>query len=82
MTTGTDHFDDIPFHQYLGLTTEDVQPDYARCRITINESTPKLMAMLAREGRTDLAQACFDFLPVRADLDLLGWEDSDIFAHS
>ena len=38
--------------------------------------------MLAREGRTELAQACFDFLPARAQLDLAGWEDVDIFAHS
>lgn len=37
--------------------------------------------MLAREGRTALAQACFDFLPVRAELDLAGWADVDIFAH-
>lgn len=40
-----------------------------------------LDAMLAREGRTDLAKACFDFLPSRATLDLAGWEDVDIFAH-
>jgi ribonuclease D len=40
-----------------------------------------LDAMLAREGRTHLAQACFDFLPTRAELDLAGWEDVDIFAH-
>jgi len=38
--------------------------------------------MLAREGRTEMAQACFDFLPMRARLDLAGWEDVDIFAHS
>lgn len=37
---------------------------------------------LAREGRTALAQACFDFLPTRAELDLAGWPDIDIFAHS
>jgi len=41
-----------------------------------------LDAMLAREGRTELAQACFDFLPTRAKLDLSGWEAEDIFAHS
>ncbi|HJT42691.1 MAG TPA: hypothetical protein VJ750_04235 [Rhizomicrobium sp.] len=40
-----------------------------------------LDAMLAREGRTQLAQACFDFLPARAGLDLAGWEELDIFAH-
>jgi ribonuclease D len=37
--------------------------------------------MLAREGRNRLAQACFDFLPIRAELDLLGWSGEDIFAH-
>ncbi len=42
----------------------------------------QLQAMLAREGRTELAQACFDFLPTRADLDLAGWPESDIFAHT
>jgi ribonuclease D len=41
----------------------------------------KLDDMLAREGRTHLAQACFDFLGTRADLDLLGWGEEDIFAH-
>jgi len=40
-----------------------------------------LDVMLAREGRTGLAQACFDFLPSRAALDLAGWEEVDIFAH-
>jgi ribonuclease D len=42
----------------------------------------RLDAMLSREGRTALAQACFDFLPWRAQLDVAGWEDVDIFAHS
>ena len=37
--------------------------------------------MLIREGRMDLAQACFDFLPARAALDVAGWEEVDIFAH-
>ncbi|MCV6592020.1 MAG: ribonuclease D [Silicimonas sp.] len=41
----------------------------------------KLDARLAREGRTDLAQAAFDFLPTRARLDLAGWPETDIFAH-
>ena len=41
----------------------------------------RLDAMLAREGRAALAQACFDFLPTRAELDLAGWPDQDIFAH-
>ena len=37
---------------------------------------------LEREERLDVAKACFEFLPTRAKLDLMGWEDSDIFAHS
>lgn len=41
-----------------------------------------LIEMLEREGRLELADACFEFLPVRAALDLAGWEDSDIFSHA
>jgi ribonuclease D len=41
----------------------------------------RLEALLVREGRLELAQACFDFLPDRAMLDLLGWDAPDIFAH-
>jgi ribonuclease D len=41
----------------------------------------KLDVVLAREGRTALAAACFNFLPERAELDLLGWDDPDIFSH-
>lgn len=37
--------------------------------------------LLAREGRTEVAQACFDFLPTRARLDLMGWPEVDIFSH-
>ncbi len=42
----------------------------------------KLEIMLEREGRADLARACFQFLPHRALLDVAGWEDTDIFAHA
>jgi ribonuclease D len=42
----------------------------------------RLDTMLAREGRTGLAQACFEFLPTRVKLDLQGWDTEDIFAHS
>ena len=38
--------------------------------------------MLSREGRMELAQSCMDFIPTRADLDLMGWIETDIFAHS
>ena len=37
---------------------------------------------LEREGRAELAQACYDFLPARAHLDILGWDDHDIFSHA
>ena len=47
----------------------------------LHEIKTILDAMLAREGRTQLAQACFDFLPYRARLDLIGWEEVDIFHH-
>ena len=61
----------------------DQQLQYAASDVLhLHEIKAGLESMLAREGRTGLAQACFDFLPVRAELDLLGWEDSDIFSHS
>ena len=41
----------------------------------------RLVELLDREGRSALAQACFDFLPARAALDLAGWDEEDIFAH-
>jgi len=42
----------------------------------------KLEAMIEREGRTEIAEACFQFLPVRVELDLCGWAETDIFSHS
>ena len=50
--------------------------------LNLHDIRDKLQAMLIREGRLELAQACFDFLPTRAQLDVNGWEDVDIFAHS
>ncbi|MDP1626282.1 ribonuclease D [Parvibaculum sp.] len=47
----------------------------------LHEIKSVLDAMLAREGRTELAKACFAFLPIRAALDLAGWPEEDIFAH-
>lgn len=47
----------------------------------LHDLRAKLETMLAREERAALAQACFDFLPARAALDLQGWEEPDIFAH-
>lgn len=47
----------------------------------LHQLKTKLDDMLAREGRTELADACFRFLPARAELDLAGWAEFDIFAH-
>jgi ribonuclease D len=63
------------------LTPEQVA--YAASDVTsLHALRNKLDVMLAREGRSGLAQACFDFLPHRAALDVAGWPDIDIFAHS
>jgi len=48
----------------------------------LHQLRDRLDAMLARAGRADLAKACFEFLPTRAKLDLLGWGEEDIFAHT
>ncbi|QJE71997.1 ribonuclease D [Aerophototrophica crusticola] len=62
------------------LTAEQLK--YAAADVLhLHELKARLDVMLAREGRTELARACFDFLPTRALLDLGGWEDPDIFAH-
>jgi len=61
----------------------DAQLAYAASDVLhLHALRDRLDAMLAREGRTELAQACFGFLPVRARLDLDGWAEEDIFAHS
>ncbi|UCH74253.1 MAG: ribonuclease D [Rhodospirillales bacterium] len=59
------------------------QLEYAAADVLyLHRLQEQLDAMLAREDRTAAAQAAFDFLPVRAQLDLAGWADQDIFAHS
>ncbi len=59
------------------------QRDYAASDVLhLHALKDALDSMLVREGRTALANACFAFLPARAALDLAGWEDQDIFAHS
>lgn len=64
-------------------TLSEAQLAYAASDVLhLHALREKLDVMLAREGRTDLARACFEFLPSRARLDLSGWEDEDIFAHS
>ncbi len=58
------------------------QLDYAASDVLhLHELRAKLDHLLAREGRAELAQACFDFLPARGQLDLLGWAEPDIFRH-
>lgn len=60
----------------------DAQRDYAASDVRyLHALKEKLDVRLAREGRRELAQACFDFLPHRALLDLAGWPEEDIFAH-
>ena len=62
------------------LTTAQI--DYAASDVLyLHQLREKLNERLEREGRTDMAQACFDFLPTRAKLDLAGWPEQDIFAH-
>ena len=64
-------------------TLNEAQLAYAASDVLhLHALREKLDAMVAREGRTELAQACFAFLPTRAKLDLQGWEAEDIFAHS
>ena len=61
----------------------DAQLQYAASDVLhLHKIKAKLEEMLVREGRLGLAQACFDFLPVRGALDLEGWGETDIFAHS
>lgn len=64
-------------------TLTQAQLDYAASDVLhLHALRDALDLRLAREGRTELAQACFAFLPTRARLDLAGWPDTDIFAHS
>ncbi|PYE84407.1 ribonuclease D [Pseudoroseicyclus aestuarii] len=63
-------------------TLTEAQLDYAASDVLhLHKLKDALDVMLAREGRTALAQQCFDFLPTRAQLDLEGWPEIDIFAH-
>jgi ribonuclease D len=63
-------------------TLSDAQKEYAASDVRhLHKLRAQLDPRLEREGRTVLAQACFDFLPHRARLDLAGWPETDIFAH-
>ncbi|MEM9224897.1 MAG: ribonuclease H-like domain-containing protein [Pseudomonadota bacterium] len=64
-------------------TLSDAQLQYcANDVLHLHEIKDRLTEILTREGRLDLAKACFDFLPVRSRLDLQGWNETDIFSHS
>ncbi len=65
-----------------GSDINDAQREYAASDVRyLHRLREELDRRLEREGRTELAQACFDFLPTRARLDRFGWADQDIFAH-
>ena len=66
-----------------GPVLSDAQRDYAASDVRfLHAMKDELDTRLEREGRMDLAQSCFDFLPTRARLDLAGWPEIDIFAHA
>ncbi len=64
-------------------TLSEAQLEYAATDVLyLHRLREELNLRLEREGRMEMAQACFDFLPMRARLDLAGWPETDIFAHS
>lgn len=66
-----------------GPVLSEAQREYAASDVRyLHRLQAELMLRLEREGRVQLAQACFDFLPTRALLDLAGWPEADIFAHA
>lgn len=65
-----------------GPVINEAQRDYAASDVRyLHALRDELVVRLEREGRLELAQACFDFLPARAQLDLAGWAEHDIFSH-
>ena len=65
-----------------GPVLSEAQRDYAASDVRyLHRLRDELTLRLEREGRTAIAQACFDFLPTRALLDIAGWAESDIFSH-
>jgi ribonuclease D len=60
----------------------EAQKQYAALDVVyLHEVKARLDQMLEREGRAALAKSCFEFIPIRANLDLLGWSEDDVFAH-
>ena len=65
-----------------GPNLSDAQREYAASDVRfLHRLHAELVKRLEREGRSEIAQACFDFLPTRARLDIAGWPDHDIFSH-
>ena len=68
---------------WAAVDLSQAQLEYAASDVLhLHALMEKLNGMLTREGRDDLARECFAFLPTRARLDLLGWGETDVFAHS
>ncbi|MBU0668877.1 MAG: ribonuclease D [Alphaproteobacteria bacterium] len=66
-----------------GPVLSEAQRDYAASDVRyLHRLREELQKRLEREGRSDIAQACFDFLPTRARLDIAGWPEHDIFSHA
>ena len=66
-----------------GPELNEAQREYAASDVRfLHRMRDELILRLEREGRMEIAQACFDFLPTRAMLDIAGWADHDIFSHS
>ena len=66
-----------------GPVINDAQREYAASDVRfLHRLRDELTLRLKREGRMEIAQACFDFLPTRARLDMAGWPDHDIFSHA
>jgi ribonuclease D len=79
---GTDISKQQQSSDWGGPILSDAQKDYAASDVRyLHRLHSEFVVRLAREGRTEIAQACFDFLPHRARLDLVGWPEIDIFAH-
>ncbi len=77
---------DISKHQqqsdWGAETLTEAQLEYAASDVLyLHKLREVLNTKIAREGRTEMAQACFDFLPMRAKLDIAGWPEIDIFSH-
>lgn len=80
---GTDISKQQQTSDWGGPVLSEAQKDYAASDVRyLHRLKDELEARLIREGRLDIAQACFDFLPHRARLDIIGWPEQDIFAHS